>query len=92
LLFAFVDAQSIGVCYGRIGDNLPSPKDVVGTYTQYGIGKMRMFDADSTVLGAFENSGVEVTVGVNNGDVQTLASSQDATSQWFNTNIQPSTS
>ena len=91
-MFAFVDAQSIGVCYGRIGDNLPSPKDMVGMYTQYGIGKMRMFDADSTVLGAFENSGVEVTVGVNNGDVQTLASSQDAASQWFNTNIQPSTS
>eukprot|EP00253_Pinus_taeda_P002085 PITA_02085 len=85
----FTDAQSIGVCYGRVADNLPSPKEVAGMYKQYGIGKMRMYDADSAVLSAFENSGVEIMVGVLNQDIQTLASSQDAATQWFNTNIKP---
>eukprot|EP00253_Pinus_taeda_P016735 PITA_16735 len=83
------DAQSIGVCYGRVADNLPPPPAVASMYTQNDIGKMRMYDADPTVLSAFENSGVEIMVGVANQDIQTLASSEDAATQWFTTNIKP---
>ena len=40
-------------CYGRMGDNLPPPEEVSIMYLEYGIGKMRMYDADSIVIGAF---------------------------------------
>ena len=89
MYFSFADAQSIGVCYGTNGDNLPQPPDVASMYKQNSIGKMRIFDADPTVLSAFENTGVEILVGVLNQDIQMLASSADTATQWFNTNIKP---
>ena len=53
-------------CYGRMGDNLPPPEEVSIMYLEYGIGKMRMYDADSIVIGAFQYTSVEIMVGVTN--------------------------
>ncbi|GMH13755.1 hypothetical protein Nepgr_015596 [Nepenthes gracilis] len=79
----------IGVCYGLNGDNLPSPNDVVGLYSKYGIGKMRIFNPNPTVLNALRGSGIELTLGVADEDIPRLASSVDAADSWFAHNVQP---
>ncbi|XP_057847857.2 glucan endo-1,3-beta-glucosidase, acidic [Cryptomeria japonica] len=86
---AFFGAEAIGVCYGRVGDNLPSPVEVAAMYTSHRIGKMRIYDADQETLRAFQNTGIQVTVGVPNENLPSIASSQETANQWVADNIQP---
>ncbi|XP_030445356.2 probable glucan endo-1,3-beta-glucosidase BG4 [Syzygium oleosum] len=100
LLFAFVHHQitttearlDVGVCYGMIGDNLPSPAAVVKLYRRYGIGKLRLFDPNPAALAALRGSEIEVTLGTKNEDLQSIALSVDAAKTWFDANVQPYTS
>ncbi|KAF7848545.1 hypothetical protein BT93_L1849 [Corymbia citriodora subsp. variegata] len=97
LTFAFVHRQvaitearlDVGVCYGMIGDNLPSPAAVVQLYQRYNIGKMRLFDPNAAALTALRGSGIEVTLGTLNQDLPSIASSVDAAKTWFDTYVQP---
>ncbi|CAI9113822.1 OLC1v1014504C1 [Oldenlandia corymbosa var. corymbosa] len=82
-----VDAQ-IGVCYGLIGNNLPSKQDTVNLYRQNGIGKMRIYGPDSEVLNALQGSNIELVMGVADQDIQRLASDPSEAANWVRTNIQ----
>ncbi|KAM4097178.1 hypothetical protein ACJW30_08G161900 [Castanea mollissima] len=82
-------AQSIGVNYGTIADNLPPATDVITLYTTNGIGKMRIFDPNQATLQALKGSNIEVIVGVVNNDLQGLATSLATANTWVQTNIIP---
>ncbi|KAH9317800.1 hypothetical protein KI387_019569 [Taxus chinensis] len=73
------------------GDNLPSAGDVVvvNLMKNNNIGRMRIFQANSDALQAFANSGIDVIVGVDNSQVQDIASNQDSANAWVNDNIKP---
>ncbi|GLJ47544.1 hypothetical protein SUGI_1004060 [Cryptomeria japonica] len=86
---SFNGAEAIGVCYGRVGDNLPPPVEVAAMYTSNKIGEMRIYDADQEALQAFQNTSIQVTVGVPNENLPSIASSQDTANQWVAANIQP---
>ncbi|XP_010045861.2 probable glucan endo-1,3-beta-glucosidase BG4 [Eucalyptus grandis] len=79
----------VGVCYGMLGDNLPSPAAVVQLYQRYKIGKLRLFDPNPDALAALRGSGIEVTLGTKDQDLQSIASSVDAAKTWFDTYVQP---
>ncbi|KAF7852304.1 hypothetical protein BT93_L4598 [Corymbia citriodora subsp. variegata] len=72
-----------------IGDNLPSPAAVVQLYQRYNIGKMRLFDPNAAALAVLRGSGIEVTLGSTNQDLQSIASSVDVAKTWFDTYVQP---
>ena len=82
-------AQSIGVNYGIVADNLPPATDVITLYNTNGIGKMRIFDPNQATLQALKGSNIEVIVGVVNNDLQGLATSPAAANTWVQTNIIP---
>ncbi|XP_028751470.1 probable glucan endo-1,3-beta-glucosidase BG4 [Neltuma alba] len=79
----------IGVNYGRLGDNLPPPAEVVQMFQQNGITKMRLFDPDVNVLNALRNSKIGVALGVRNQDLQLMSTNMDAVKGWFAANIEP---
>ncbi|KAL4612339.1 hypothetical protein ACB092_08G191100 [Castanea dentata] len=81
-------AQSIGVNYGTIADNLPRAIDVITLYTTNG-GKMRMFDPNQATLQALKGSNIVVIVGVVNNDLQGLATSLATANTCVQTNIIP---
>ncbi|BAD87988.1 putative beta-1,3-glucanase precursor [Oryza sativa Japonica Group] len=58
--------QSIGVCYGVIGNNLPSPSDVVQLYKSNGIDSMRIYFPRSDILQALSGSSIALTMDVGN--------------------------
>ncbi|XP_075633980.1 glucan endo-1,3-beta-glucosidase-like [Castanea sativa] len=91
VIFLLFDAaaQSIGVNYGTIADNLPPATDVITLYTTNGIGKMRIFDPNQATLQALKGSNIEVIVGVVNNDLQGLATSLATANTWVQTNIIP---
>ncbi|KAL5726535.1 putative glucan endo-1 [Ranunculus cassubicifolius] len=86
LLVTSSRAADIGVCYGRNGNNLPSPREVVALYKSQGINKMRIYDPNSEVLQALRGSNIELMLGVPNEDLESLTDKSVAT-RWVETNV-----
>ncbi|EAZ14822.1 hypothetical protein OsJ_04749 [Oryza sativa Japonica Group] len=53
-----------GVCYGVVGNNLPSRSEVVQLYKSKGISAMRIYYPDQEALAALRGSGIAVIVDV----------------------------
>ncbi|KAI3696680.1 hypothetical protein L6452_29154 [Arctium lappa] len=86
-LLVYTDAQSVGVCNGRIGNNLPSEQDVVTLYRNNGIKKMRIYDPNQATLRALKGTNIELILGVPNDALQSLTD-QNAANRWVRDNIQ----
>ncbi|XP_047315708.1 glucan endo-1,3-beta-glucosidase 11-like [Impatiens glandulifera] len=78
---------AIGINYGRIADNLPSPENVVPLVHSIGANKVKLYDADPQVLKAFANTGVEFIVGLGNEYLSTMRDPDQALA-WVKTNVQ----
>ncbi|XP_009607576.1 glucan endo-1,3-beta-glucosidase, acidic [Nicotiana tomentosiformis] len=81
-----IGAQSIGVCYGKIANNLPSEQDVINLYKANGITKMRIYYPDKNIFKALKGSNIEIILDVPNQDLEALANSSIA-SGWVQDNI-----
>ncbi|XP_057504078.1 glucan endo-1,3-beta-glucosidase-like [Actinidia eriantha] len=88
-LLLFAGAVNIGVNYGRLGNNLPSPRDVISLYKRCGINSLRLYDPNPEVLEALRGSNLQVSLGVRNEEIESLATNRAAANQWVNTNIVP---
>ncbi|KAG7555948.1 Glycoside hydrolase superfamily [Arabidopsis suecica] len=85
-----VAATNVGLNYGLLGDNLPSPYEVISLYKSIGVTKIRIFDPNTEVLNALRgNTNISVIVGVKDQDLAALAASEVAVEDWFATNIEP---
>ena len=80
-------AQSIGVCYGTNGNNLPSASQVINLYKSNGIGSMRIYDPNSDTLQELRGSDIELILDVPNTDLQSLASDASAAATWVQNNV-----
>uniref|UniRef100_M8C1U6 Glucan endo-1,3-beta-glucosidase GII n=1 Tax=Aegilops tauschii TaxID=37682 RepID=M8C1U6_AEGTA len=81
--------QSIGVCYGVIGNNLPSRSDVVQLYRSKGINGMRIYFADGQALSALRNSGIGLILDIGNDQLANIASSTSNAASWVQNNVRP---
>ncbi|KAJ6909591.1 hypothetical protein NC652_020540 [Populus alba x Populus x berolinensis] len=89
LLHFSTTAFAIGVNYGTLANNLPSPSQVASFLkTQTTIDSIKIFDTNPDILRAFANSNITVTVTVGNGDIPALVD-VNAASQWVASNIKP---
>ncbi|OVA06118.1 Glycoside hydrolase [Macleaya cordata] len=82
-------ARHVGVCYGTVGDNLPSPLDVINLYKKNEIEMLRLYEPSPPILEALRGSKILVSLGIKNQDLANLASSQDAANEWVQTNVVP---
>ncbi|XP_078158433.1 glucan endo-1,3-beta-glucosidase-like isoform X3 [Carex rostrata] len=78
-------AQSIGVCYGGLGNNLPSKADGVKLYQSNGITGMRIYGAEGDTLTALKGTNINLIMDVGLSD----ASSSSAAATWVNNNVKP---
>ncbi|KAJ0986177.1 hypothetical protein J5N97_004533 [Dioscorea zingiberensis] len=81
-------AAALGINYGQVANNLPSPEQVLLLINSLKITKARIYDTNPKVLTAFANSGIELIVTVPNEIVGQLTNSQQAL-QWLMTNVKP---
>ncbi|XP_027347809.1 glucan endo-1,3-beta-glucosidase-like [Abrus precatorius] len=81
--------NNIGVNYGTVADNLPPPSTVASFLKSHTrIDRVKIFDANPDILGAFANTGISITITVGNGDIPSL-SKLPAAQAWVSTNILP---
>ncbi|KAJ3682551.1 hypothetical protein LUZ60_015124 [Juncus effusus] len=78
----------VGINYGRVANNLPPPSAVVPLLSSLGIGRVRLYDTDPTVLKAFANTGLELVVGLTDQCVSSVTDPNGAMA-WVKGNIQP---
>ncbi|MFS7988346.1 putative glucan endo-1,3-beta-D-glucosidase [Helianthus anomalus] len=90
-------ATAIGINYGQIANNLPSPQQAVPLVKSTGVNKLKLYDANPTVLKAFANTGITFTLSWNFGGVtlgignEYLTKLQDpsAAENWIQCNVKP---
>ncbi|CAN0864338.1 Glucan endo-1,3-beta-glucosidase, acidic isoform PR-Q' [Linum grandiflorum] len=90
----FVGAQGIGVTIKRECNTPPAPKDIVALCRKINAKRVRLYDAykDRDLLEAFqaETEKIQITVGVSNEDVMSIAVGDESVAiGWLNNNILP---
>ncbi|KAK1296675.1 Glucan endo-1,3-beta-glucosidase 12 [Acorus calamus] len=92
LLFALIVATStsagtIGINYGRVANNLPNPSTVVSLLKSHGISRVKLYDADPTVLRALSGTGIRTTITVPNELLISTATKPSFASAWVSRNV-----
>lgn len=83
-------ARSVGVNYGTLGDNLPTPAQVASFIkSRTIIDRVKIFDANPDILRAFAGTGISVVVAIPNNEIPNLAASRAAADAWVASNIAP---
>ncbi|KAE8681183.1 putative BPI/LBP family protein [Hibiscus syriacus] len=80
-------AGSVGINYGRVANNLPSPDKVVQLLKSQGVTKVKIFDTDPAVLSALANTGISVVVCLPNEKLASAAGDQSFADNWVQTSI-----
>jgi len=78
----------VGINYGRIANNLPSPSRVAVLLQSLQINRVKLYDADPNVLGAFANSGIEFVIALGNESLFNMTDPNLARA-WIQTHVQP---
>uniref|UniRef100_N1QPA4 Glucan endo-1,3-beta-glucosidase GII n=1 Tax=Aegilops tauschii TaxID=37682 RepID=N1QPA4_AEGTA len=78
--------QSIGVCNGKVGDNLPSRAEVVRLYKSLGIGAMRIYEPEPETLLALDGTEIDLIMDVG-GAFAAIASDPAAAAGWIRDNV-----
>ncbi|KAJ3691721.1 hypothetical protein LUZ61_020885 [Rhynchospora tenuis] len=79
--------ESMGVCYGMLGDNLPEPSEVISLYKSNGIDAMRLYNPNNDTLNALKGTNISLMVGVPNEELATFSSNSSAAANWVQNNI-----
>lgn len=79
---------SLGINYGQIANNLPTPDKVVPLVKAIGATKVKLYDADPKVLKAFAKTGIEFTVTIGNEDLPQMAKDPKQAIDWVKKNVQ----
>ncbi|XP_052199307.1 glucan endo-1,3-beta-glucosidase 11-like [Diospyros lotus] len=77
-----------GINYGRIADNIPSPDNVAKLLRAAKIKNVRIYDADQSVLKAFSGTGLELVIGLPNGNLKDMSYNPDHALTWVKENVQ----
>ncbi|KAL2318702.1 hypothetical protein Fmac_032578 [Flemingia macrophylla] len=79
----------IGVNYGQVADNLPSPAATARLLQSTSIEKVRLYGSDPAIIKALANTGIGIVIGAANGDIPGLASDPGVAKTWVSTNVVP---
>ncbi|KAJ1440695.1 Glycoside hydrolase family 17 [Sesbania bispinosa] len=87
-LFVQIRGLGVGINYGQIANNLPSPSRVSVLIKSLNVTRIKLYDADPNVLAAFSKSNVEFVIGLGNEYLQNMTNSAKAQA-WIQQHVQP---
>ena len=80
-------ASGIGANWGTQATHPLSPSTVVRMLKDNGFQKVKLFEADATILKALGKSGIQVMVGIPNDMLLNIANSVQAAEDWVAQNV-----
>ncbi|KAL0369527.1 UNVERIFIED_CONTAM: Glucan endo-1,3-beta-glucosidase 14 [Sesamum angustifolium] len=86
--FVSIRSQGLGINYGQIANNLPSPSRVAYLLGSLNISRVKLYDADPNVLSAFANTDVEFVIGLGNEYLQKMTDPIQAQA-WIQQHVRP---
>ncbi|KAK4854118.1 hypothetical protein QYF36_019088 [Acer negundo] len=94
LLFLLLLSRSrnivgVGINYGTLGNNLPSPKKVAQLLQSTLINKVKIYDTNPEILEAFSNTGIDIIVAVENYHVSNISKDTSAADEWLANRVVP---
>ncbi|XP_073040473.1 glucan endo-1,3-beta-glucosidase 14-like [Primulina eburnea] len=78
----------VGINYGQIANNLPSPSHVAYLIKYLNVTRVKLYDSAPNVLSTFANSNVEFVIGLGNEYLQMVSDPMQAQT-WIQQNLQP---
>lgn len=79
----------VGVNYGGLGNNLPSPKRSVELIKTLKAKRVKIYNADPEILTALRNTNIQVSIMVPNEILINISTSQTLADKWVHTNLVP---
>ncbi|CAM6101916.1 unnamed protein product [Calypogeia fissa] len=80
-------AGIVGVNYGQVANDLPSPSEVANFIVEQGIGKVKIYDANTSVIQAFANTQIQLVIGLPNEQLDEMATNTTAAFNWVQENV-----
>jgi hypothetical protein len=81
------NAHGLGVNYGTLGDNLPTPERSVKLLDSANAGAVKIYDANQGILHALAGTGIPVSVMVPNEIIPKIAKSRENARRWVAKNL-----
>lgn len=94
-LFLFLSISSgefssqVGINYGQLGDNLPSPKQSVKLIQSIGAKRVKIYDANPDILNALKDTNLQVSIMVPNEIITNISTNQKLADSWVESNVVP---
>ncbi|XP_018501373.2 probable glucan endo-1,3-beta-glucosidase A6 [Pyrus x bretschneideri] len=82
-------AAKVGVNYGQLGNNLPSPSQSVKLIQSLNAKRVKLYDANPKILTALRNTDLQVSIMVPNELINNISSNQTLADQWVHVNVVP---
>ncbi|KAK9058488.1 hypothetical protein SSX86_023333 [Deinandra increscens subsp. villosa] len=79
---AAVVSNRIGINYGRLGNNLPSPARSIELLQSMNVGRVKLYDADHEILNLLSGKNIDVAITVANDEISGIAENQHLADQW----------
>lgn len=92
LLFSLSSAAispKLGVCYGQLGNNLPTPVKSAHLIKSLGAKRVKIYDATPTILESLKNTDLQVSVMVPNELINNISTNQTLSNLWVKTKVVP---
>ncbi|KAK7319762.1 hypothetical protein RJT34_04487 [Clitoria ternatea] len=82
-------SSNIGVNYGQLGNNLPSPYRSIELLTSIKAGSVKLYDANPEILRLLSTTNLKVSIMIPNHEISGIAANQSIANEWVRNNVLP---
>ncbi|XP_029125668.1 probable glucan endo-1,3-beta-glucosidase A6 [Cajanus cajan] len=82
-------STNIGVNYGQLGNNLPSPHRSIELLTTMKVSRVKLYDANPEILKILSTTNLKASIMVPNHEISSIAANQTMADEWVKNNVLP---
>ncbi|KAI4296827.1 hypothetical protein L6164_036750 [Bauhinia variegata] len=82
-------STQIGVNYGQLGNNLPSPRQSIELLKAMKVQSVKLYDANPEILNLLSSTKFQVSIMVANHEISGIATNQSIADEWVRNNVLP---